>query len=229
MSILNESVKNLLEENIKAFTEQKNFIENASHETQTPLAIAINKLELLMNTGRLSREQIEELDSVLNSLNRMKRLNSSLLLLSKIKNKQFPDNEPINLIAVFDEVLDNLGDLIEHKGITVDIERNAEPVVEINRNLVYILVNNLVKNAVSHNVKNGNISIAYNPDSVIISNDGPGIENDVDIFERYISVPNNNSSSSGLGLSIVKSIVNIYNFSISYQYKGRHIITLRLS
>lgn len=225
---LNDSVKNLLEENIKAFTEQKNFIENASHETQTPLAIAINKLELLMNSSHLNQEQIEEMNSVLNSLNRLKRLNSSLLLLSKIRNKQFPYNESINLTTVFEEVLDNFRDLIEHKGITVNIEKNAQSVVEINKDLAYILVNNLVKNAVAHNVKNGNIFITFNSHSITMSNDGPAIPGNVDIFERYIST-SDNSGSSGLGLSIVKSIVNIYNFSITHQYKGQHVITLKLS
>ncbi len=95
---LNSSVKDLLEDNINAYNEQKNFIENASHELQTPLSITIGKLELIMNSNKLDQQQLEEMASALNSLNRMKRLNSSLLLLSKIKNKQFSEKEAVEFL-----------------------------------------------------------------------------------------------------------------------------------
>lgn len=220
---LNESVKTLLEENIKAFTEQKNFIENASHELQTPLAIAIGKLELLMNNDQLSRSQLEEMNSILASLARMKRLNSSLLLLSKIKNRQFAENEDVDLTNVLKEVLDNFADIIEHKEISVTIDNNNEPlIIKMNKDLAYIMVNNLIKNAIHHNVKGGNINIRFGTDRIILSNSGKPIPEGKDIFERYVS-----SSSTGLGLSIVKTICETYNFDIDYQYHKKHIFILK--
>jgi signal transduction histidine kinase len=222
---LNKSVKNLLESNINAYNEQKNFIENASHELQTPLSIAIGKLELLANDKKPEKEQLENIASALSSLNRMKRLNSSLLLLSKIKNKQFPGTEPVNMIPVFEEILDDFGDLISHKELILKIEKNAESLnVSMNKDLAYILANNLVKNAVSHNIKNGTISIVFDADAVIISNDGISVNND--IFDRYIS-SSTDAKSSGLGLSIVKSITDIYNFRITHQYRDKHIFTIK--
>ncbi|WP_029906103.1 HAMP domain-containing sensor histidine kinase [Prevotella sp. 10(H)] len=226
---LNASVKSLLEENINAFTEQKNFIENASHEIQTPLTIVISKIELLMAKEDITKSQIEELNAILNSLNRMKRLNSSLLLLSKIRNKQFADSEHVNLRYIFEDVLSNFSDIIDHKNITVSIRKNNDTIAQMNKDLAYILANNLIKNAVSYNLKGGNIEIVFDTDSLTIANDGNNINLDLDIFERYVSATGN-SKSTGLGLSIVKSIANIYNFHITYQYKEKkHHILLQFN
>jgi signal transduction histidine kinase len=221
---LNHSVKILLEDNINTYNEQKHFIENASHELQTPLSITINKLELMANSNKLGKEQLKEIISALASLNRMKRLNSSLLLLSKIKNKQFSENEKIDVIAVFNEILSEFEDLINHKGLLLTLNRKQETMIaSIDKDLAYILVNNLIKNAVFHNIKNGSIDITFESDTVSVSNDGLPI--DSDIFQRYVSSPSG-AKSSGLGLSIVKSITDIYGFSISYRYDSKHIFSV---
>lgn len=224
---LNESVRILLERSIGTFVEQKNFIENASHELQTPLAITINRLELLLDASNLSEQQMNEISSILNNLNRMKRLNSSLLLLSKIKNKQYVTSEEVDLVNVFDITLSNFEDLIEHKGISMEVKKISSSLsVNMNKDLAFILATNLIKNAVSHNVKEGYIEIIYKSDSIVIINEGTPIDEDTDIFKRYVS-NTSGSASSGLGLSIVKSIADIYNYRILHHYSGgKHIVTL---
>lgn len=221
---LNSSVKDLLEDNINAYNEQKNFIENASHELQTPLSITIGKLELIMNSNKLDQQQLEEMASALNSLNRMKRLNSSLLLLSKIKNKQFSEKEAVDMVKIFEEIANDFEDITNHKEIALTINKKVDTlIVQMNKDLAYILVNNLIKNAVSHNIKKGKIEISIDENSVIITNDGEPVN--TDIFERYVSA-SKDTKSSGLGLSIVKSIVELYKFRITHEYKGKHIFKL---
>lgn len=221
---LNSSVKDLLEDNINAYNEQKNFIENASHELQTPLSITIGKLELIMNSNKLDQQQLEEMASALNSLNRMKRLNSSLLLLSKIKNKQFSEKEAVDMVKIFEEIANDFEDITNHKEITLTINKKVDTlIVQMNKDLAYILVNNLIKNAVSHNIKKGKIEISIDENSVIITNDGEPVN--TDIFERYVSA-SKDTKSSGLGLSIVKSIVELYKFRVTHEYKGKHIFKL---
>lgn len=224
---LNESVKSLLEDNINAFREQKNFIENASHEMQTPLAIAVGKLEMMIDSDGLDQKQIEDIHSILGSMNRMKRLNSSLLLLSKIKNKQFPASEDIIINTIVKETLDDFEDLIQHKNITVSLEERQTVSVNMNKDLAYIMINNLVKNAVSHNVKGGKIDVVLDTNTLTFTNDGLPVADGVNIFERYKSAGADTLSSSGLGLSIVKSITDIYRFRIIYHYSGSHMFQLK--
>lgn len=224
---LNNSVKKLLEDNINTYNEQKIFIENASHELQTPIAIAIGKLELIIDNNKLDKEQLENITSALAGLDRMKRLNSSLLLLSKIKNRQFPQNETIDLILIFDNVITDFDDLIVHKGLTINmINKQDHLMVSMNKDLAYIMANNLIKNAISHNIKNGNIDIVIESDTITISNDGSPLTGD--IFERYVS-SFSDFKSSGLGLSIVKSILDIYGFSIRYYYSDKHTFTVKFN
>ena len=92
---LNEAVTLSAERSEKLYEQQKLFIGNASHEMQTPLAICRNRLEMLMEEGNLSEKQLEELIKTHETLERLTRLNRSLLLLCKIENRQFSDVKDI--------------------------------------------------------------------------------------------------------------------------------------
>ena len=79
--LLNDTITKLIKKSSDSYIEQKHFIENASHELQTPLAISINKLELFLENHPLNKDQTKSLASILDNLNRLTRLNKSLLLL----------------------------------------------------------------------------------------------------------------------------------------------------
>lgn len=225
---LNNAVEALLKENIQAYNEQKAFIENASHELQTPLTVIISKIELMMNSQNISEEQISDLSIVLSNLNRMKRLNSSLLLLSKIKNKQFVENTDVNILEVLEDVRNNFSDIIEHRGLSLSIEQIGVPTVKMNADLAHIMISNLMKNAVNYNILNGRIEIKLTTNSITISNDGKPISEGLNIFDRYIS-NNTSDSSTGLGLSIVSSIISVYRFKIEHSYNTMHHISIQFS
>src|SRR5690606_26985483 len=120
---MNETVADLLKANIAVFQQQKQFIENASHELQTPLAIAINKLELLLEQSR--GEEAQQLANAIHYLERMTRLNKSLLLLSKIENRQFAAGEPIDFNARFRQQVDDFSELLHYRNIEVEIIEEA--------------------------------------------------------------------------------------------------------
>lgn len=226
---LNSAVKALLEENIQAYSEQKTFIENASHELQTPIAVIINRIELMMNSDTITEQQIADLDIILTSLNRMKRLNSSLLLLSKIKNRQFVDNVSVNILDTIHDVYENFSDIIEHRNLIFEIENKSTPIISMNADLAHILISNLIKNAVSYNIANGRIIIQLTLNSLTISNDGEPIADNINIFNRYTS-NKTSDSSTGLGLSIVSSIISVYKFNIKHSYTNEmHHITILFS
>jgi signal transduction histidine kinase len=218
---LNESVRRMLEKNIHIFTEQKQFIENTSHELQTPLATVITKIDTLLEKYQNNREYAEEIAGILSILKRMKRLNSSLLLLSKIKNMQFPETAAVDLRNVLDATISEFKEFTSYKQITVETEGEAAPLLQMNEDLAHILFTNLVKNAIAHNEQNGKIIVRYALDSITIANSGRAEAKD--IFNRYRS-----EKSSGLGLSIVKSIAELYNLDISYRFENRmHIFEIK--
>ncbi|MDR2118639.1 MAG: HAMP domain-containing histidine kinase [Tannerellaceae bacterium] len=222
---LNESVKKLLEKNIRIFTEQKIFIENTSHELQTPLAIVIAKLEMLLEKYRDDAYHTEETVRILHILGRMKRLNSNLLLLSKIRNNQFLHTSPVNLREVSEAVLAEFEDLIAYKEITLEKEGTASPICRMNEDLAHILLTNLIKNAVAHNRQNGEIIIRYASDRMVIANSGNEAARHV--FDRY-QHDVSSEKSSGLGLSIVQSIAGLYRMEITYHYGEMHVFTLKI-
>lgn len=224
---LNNSVKKLLENNIKTYSEQKDFIAHASHELQTPLAIAINKLEFLISQEGLNEDQMNELSSTLLTLNRMKRMNSNLLLLSKIQNRQFKDTKNLSLNSVIKDILTSLEDYIEHKDISYTIDEKDVLYIDMNEDLAYIMFTNLLKNAISYNIPKGKIDITISSSEVSIINDGKEPDMSKDIFARYVSGSTSNNSL-GLGLPIVKAITDYYNYDIRYEYNGRHCMYISL-
>jgi signal transduction histidine kinase len=148
-----------------------------------------------------------------------------LLLLSKIKNRQFADSRPVNLRTVLETVIIEFEDLAAYRQITVEQEGNASPVLQMNEDLAHILFTNLVKNAIVHNEPSGKISIRYAPDAITIANTGKKVA--AHVFDRY-RIGTNDEKSSGLGLSIVKSIAGLYQINVEYCYDGKmHVFKLR--
>jgi len=225
-TVLNKSILNLLKTNVGIFENQKQFIENVSHELQTPLAIGINKLELLAGDKDLSAEHIEKIGSAIETFQRLSVLNKSLLLLSKIGNKQFISKEILSFDEIFTRILDDFSEYSEFRDIRTTYLKEGIPYIEINKDLAYILVMNLVKNAITHNFRGGEIIIRMSSAGFSIENtsEEPAIPSDK-IFERF----NRNTkgkNSSGLGLAIVKAIADVSELSVTYIYNGRHIFNV---
>ena len=132
----------------KAYEEQKQFIENASHELQTPLAIVRGKVELLAESEGMTEQQMEQLDEIYATLGRAVKLNKSLLLLSRIENGQYTEMEDVSVDEILDELLPDLMDIYEHKQVRLIRKREEQPfIIRCNHSLAQILVSNLVKNS----------------------------------------------------------------------------------
>lgn len=224
--MLDESVVALLKRVVATYDSQKEFIENASHELQTPLAVSLNKLELLAERESLSEADQQEITTVIGSLERLTRLNKTLLLLSRIENRQFPEMAGVSLNEVADNVISELSDLAAFKKVIISHEHNEVFSYTMNPELARIMVSNLLKNAIIHNVEDGNVSVSTTASSLTISNTGDARAFDSSqIFKRFYK-GTNSGQSTGLGLAIVKSIVNHYGLSIQYHFAGRHFFTI---
>jgi signal transduction histidine kinase len=203
----------------------KNFTENASHEMQTPLAILNARLDLLIQNDDLTEKEIGQLQEMYGAVNRLTRLNKSLLLLTKIENRQFSESESIQFDRLIEEKIVQFADLIGARNLSIETEIQPTT-LRMNHQLADIVINNLISNAIHHNLENGSITISLDQDELMISNTGPQVSVDPDkVFQRFQK--SRKSEGLGLGLAIVKQICDQYHFSIQYSFvDGLHIIRL---
>lgn len=211
-------VHTLLQHSVEAFEQQKQFIGNASHELQTPLAITTNKLELLLEQHNLGEEQAENIAEILEIIERMVRLNQSLLFLAKIENKQFFNNEPVAFNIVVQQVMIDFQEFADFKNITIKLQEEKEVMLQMDVSLASIIASNLIKNAIIHNKTNGEVKIQLSNNSFTVRNTGSIVPlDDKKVFTRFYKSSVNNGGT-GLGLAIVKAICNLYGFQLKYQF-----------
>ncbi len=216
---LNDVVKEYDSQNRMLFEQQKEFIGNASHEMQTPLAICTNRLDLLTETP-LTEQQLIEIAKVQSTLQHLSRLNASLLLLTKIESNQFHDTEEVDVGALIRSKLTDLQDIFEHKHITVEVEEQGPLVVKMNRSLAEIATMNLLKNAFVHNIAEGSICVKITPKGWSVSNTGADTPLDKQrVFTRFYQTQKR-EGSTGLGLAITDSVARLYEFEAKYSFDG---------
>lgn len=216
---LNESLLRYVTRAEVTFEQQKQFIGNASHEMQTPLAICRNRLEMLIEETDFSDAQQEEIIKIYQTIERLIRLNKTLLLLSKIDNYQYLDKKEVNIGALITGYIEDYKEMFEPLGITVDIERKGDFLLYIDESLATILASNLLKNAYIHNKTGGYIRLLITPSYIEIANTSHNVEplDHTKIFERFYQ-GDKKENSTGLGLSLVSAICRNAALNIEYSF-----------
>jgi signal transduction histidine kinase len=226
---LSNSLNRMAEKISRDYLSLKEFTENASHEIQTPLAIINSKIEMCLQDKQLTHEQAKLLMEAGRAVNTLSNLNKGLITLTKLDNNQVEIATEINLNDLLTARLSLFEDFLLEKNIEVELHIDKTTYVKMNTVLAGILFDNLIKNAVKHNVKGGKIKIEATYKSISISNTGaaPTVSTDK-FFERFFK--DNSTDSLGLGLAIVKKICEVYKFIISYNYnEGLHKVTLKIN
>jgi len=224
---LNQVVTHLIGHVNQAYSNQKQFTENASHELQTPLAIIRSKLDLLIDSSTLNEETASLLADITEANDRLSQLNKNLLLLTKIDNHQFPDQSSVGLSEAIEKLLAYYQGF--HDGDLPVIRKSIQPGIGVKANavLIDILLSNLINNAFVHNIPNGYIHIQLNSRALMIENTGHPIKGETErLFERF-KKGREESKTTGLGLSLVQRICGIYHFDLYYHYaENIHRITV---
>lgn len=212
----------------KMYHEQKQFIENASHELQTPLAIAQGKIELLTESDEMTEKQLKELDTIHMTLSRAIKLNKALLLLSRIENGQYSEIETVQADDLIDRHLPDLMEVYAHKQLHLTRTRGEKAFIfRSDASLAHILLSNLLKNALLHTPDNGRISINTTSDSLTISNSGDTPLNKEQLFHRFYHHTPAKKESTGLGLAIAYTIARAASLRLSYKWnEGMHIFRI---
>lgn len=214
---LDEAARQMTGQISRDYEMLKNFTENASHEMQTPLAIINSKLDLLIQDTRMREEHHQPVQAMYDAISRLRQLNQSLLLLTKIENNQFAQTESLDLAPLIEQKLLQLEDPLRARQLEVHRELSGVRVA-INSYLADILLNNLLINAIRHNKTAGQVDIRLRERSLRISNSGPAPSFDPKtIFDRFVKGAH--SGGTGLGLAIVRQICDNYRFTLRYSYQ----------
>ncbi|GAB3799094.1 HAMP domain-containing sensor histidine kinase [Spirosoma humi] len=226
--LLNRSLGELTQKLRRQFSLQKQFTENASHELQTPLAVASAELDFLMQSDHLTENDYIHLQRATDALGRLSHLNRSLLLLTQVENNQFANDELVDISELVNQYTDEYTPFFEHKNMAVTRKIASAVSLKMNRQLAVVLLTNLLKNAARHGgarhggagrgEADGYLNIELTTRALVIQNTGEPLPfADNQLFNRFVKNPAR-PDSTGLGLALVKQICDRYHLPLAYRY-----------
>ena len=216
---LNQALTTLSKRLVSDYESLREFTGNAAHETQTPLAIMQAQLEQLLQVPALANDEAAAplVAELYGATLRLSRLHQALSLLSKIENRQFAQAVPVRLDQLLQEKAAQLEPLFDARELRYHLDITGQPViVQMHPGLADSLLQNLLQNAVKHNVRGGEVAIVLSTQVLQVSNTGAAIGGDPARFFERFRKQNAASESPGLGLSIVQQICGYYGFAIHY-------------
>ncbi|MEI7508622.1 MAG: HAMP domain-containing sensor histidine kinase [Flavobacterium sp.] len=229
INLLTRAFNQMLTRLENAFTTQKEFTSNASHELYTPLTRISLQLENLINSEQHSEKTINYLKSINNDVHQLAELINSLLLLAKV-NKE-ATGKKFQQVRI-DEIIFDSNDLVKKMNPKFNLDFNIQIVEDIEnpmeilgiKSLLKIAFTNLLKNACLYSPNNKAIvsvnQISNHQLIISLKNEGKvlTLEERKKIFEPFTRGKNSlQTKGSGLGLPIVKRILDYHNATISYQ------------
>ncbi len=223
---LNTAAQQAVDRSEELLEQQKQFIGNASHELQTPLAVLGGRMEYMLDHAGLDEQTMGEVIQMQRTLGHIVRLNKTLLLLAKIDNGQFPENTDVDISAMIREQKELYDDIYEERDIRCDMHLTGSFLVRMNESLASVLVSNLIRNAYAHSEAGARIDIRIEGRTLTVSNDGVTPLDGKHIFERFYQ-GSKREGSTGLGLALVKVVADSYGLCVGYRFgEEQHIFSV---
>ena len=210
----------------KGYNVQRAFLAGAAHELKTPLALIRAQIDMDGNHNR---------EVLLRDLDLMARQVNQLLHLAEASETQNYVFDCIDAAAVVEDVVDYLRRLAELRQVYVDIQcAPAVPALQADRGALFMLLKNLVENAIQHSPISGIVSVSIDADRISIRDEGPGIADDElpKLFTRFWRGPRRRNEGAGLGLAICKEIAAAHAWELAARSTGRgaeFILSLRVN
>ncbi len=213
----------------KAYEGQRRFLSDASHELRTPLAILQTDLENERDSKKASSQEKENARSHLEEVQRMGKIVKDLLLISRFdsQGQKSTSKEPIDLKDIITSAAKRLQGYAEKRNVKIIVSpmtKETSLTVKGNKEHLLQAVSNLIKNGIDYNKADGNVVISLknnnNHASITVTDTGIGIveEEIPKLFDRFYRVDQSRSreiGGSGLGLSIVQSVIHKAGGSVS--------------
>lgn len=189
------------------------FIKDTTHELNTPVSTILTNIELLQTKEQdtLSSKALNRIEIGAKTLSNIYEDLTFLVL----KHKIVSHDELLDLGKIVNQRIEFFTSMLEIKNISIQIDYLENIYITVDKKKLIKVIDNLLSNAIKYNKANGMISITIKNNSLSIKDTGIGIEKEYlsELFNRYARFTNS-SGGFGIGLHIVKSILDEYNFSI---------------
>ncbi len=207
-----------------ALENERSFASDASHELRTPLAGVLLQVQVAQKTSDPAMRD-QALVKAHQAVSRMTRIVQQLLTLSRLQSQS--DNLPIEPVSLNNEVIDVITELeamAHHKQIDIEFRHSEKLQTTGNRQLLNILIRNLVENAVKYAPQQGKVSVVLRRHDqhilLSVADNGPGIKQDecdrlIRRFYRSVETAKK-VEGSGLGLSIVQRIADLHQLEVGF-------------
>ncbi len=219
---LAESFNGMLDRLEGAFTRQRAFVADASHDLRTPLTIVKGQLEVLSRQSEPTAEDVSRVSSIVAAATaRMERLVDDMLLLAQAESDEGLTFEKCDLQPLFEAEIEGFTETSDRHFVVGEVTADE---VLVDRERLARVMSNLIANAVAHTGSGGTIEVsavkAGTRVEIAVDDDGPGVPEAMRarVFDRFTRLDESRSSSqggSGLGLAIVKAIAEAHGGSVA--------------
>ena len=221
---LSVTLNKMLDKIENLIKQEKQFTSDASHELRTPISVILAQGEYLLDIAKDEKER-ELAQSIVDKANQVSKLVSRLLLLARIdQNRQKFNKEKVDIGVLVDIAVDSMKALAEQKNITLSANVEDDTFAEADESLLLSAITNLISNGIKYGKESGYVSVSAartgDKTEITVRDNGIGIDeahiNKIwDRFYRIDDVRNDEYASCGLGLSMVKAIIELHGGTIS--------------
>ncbi|MEM7361363.1 MAG: HAMP domain-containing sensor histidine kinase [Pseudomonadota bacterium] len=193
---------------------EQQFSADVSHELRTPITIIDGAAQFIEAENGVSEKGRERIRMIRRASRDISELVDAFLILARDP-VSIEITEELNVAEVAESELNKLRNLIGDSGIELNVQRNANLRVSVNKKVLEIILGNLCRNAIKH-TEQGHITVYINENQVIVGDTGSGVDEAVlpDIFDRHVKGRGTEKAGEGLGLNIVKRLCNLCGWEI---------------
>lgn len=221
---LSVTLNKMLDKIENLIKQEKQFTSDASHELRTPISVILAQGEYLLDISKDEKER-ELAQTIVDKSKQVSKLVSRLLLLARIdQNRQKFNKEKVDIGVIIDVAVDSMKELAAQKDILLFSNVPEGTIVDADESLLLSAITNLISNGIKYGNESGHVSVSASKvgdkTEIIVADNGVGIsEEHIDKiwtrFYRVDDVRNDEYGSNGLGLSMVKSIIELHGGEIT--------------
>ena len=225
--LIKEDLNKMAQELSKNEVLKNDFIANVSHELKTPISVIKNYAKLLNNNNSSKEDKNRYLENLQNACDKLNNLVTNILKLNKLENQQLnPTLKRFNISELLENQIISFESILEKKEISLNCDIQENLFINSEESYLEIIFNNLISNAIKFSSKKGTIDISLtsinNNFIVKIKDYGCGMDSETGkhIFDKFYQGDTSHASEgNGLGLALVKKVIDIIGGSISVESK----------